>query len=344
MEKVSGPLAECLARCRRELNARFLAARNANPKLDAEAFLEQVGSTLDPLARAVAAVYPERVEQAILALYDVLLELVGAQLLGNSACYPVLQDAWQQLLPVMPRLVALEPQRVAAAVSNALYNLATTSGARPEFWLDQMQQVAGECPNTAAFLNCGKVLAWRAGMAHYRAGALEAATKLPAALATRALGLPQDMTPTTVQIVLERLRTDPWLSPLGAAQASLPEGRLQLLGKAGGFRGLVGPFLRPPIVWQQDGRLLTSDQEATWELFADRFGAVLMRVEVDKVPKANSNVKVGRAGELTWGGQAGRFGELVAANSSASSAKTLAVTTAASHYIYLLAIADVTTG
>ena len=66
-----------------------------------------------------------------------------------------------------------------------------------------------------------------------------------------------------------------------------------------------------------------------------------MRIEVDKVPKANNSVKVGRAGEVTWGGQAGRFGELVAANSVASSAKTLAVTTAASHYIYLLAIADV---
>jgi hypothetical protein len=117
-----------------------------------------------------------------------------------------------------------------------------------------------------------------------------------------------------------------------------------LLGKAGGFRGLAGSFLRPPIVWQQDGRLLTSDHEAAWELFADRFGAVLMRVEVNEVPKANSNVKVGRAGEVTWGGQAGRFGELVAATSLAASAKTLAVATAASHYIYLLAIADAVAG
>jgi len=341
MERVSGPLAQCLAHCRRELNARFLAARNANPTLDAEAFLKHVGSKLDPIALAVAAVYPERVEQAILALYDVSLELVGTQLLGKGARYPVLQDAWHRLLPAMPRLVALEPQRVAAAVSNALYNLATTPGARPKFWLDQMQQVAGECPSTAALLDCGKVLAWRAGMAHYRAGALEVAAKLPAALAMQALGLPEDTNPAAVQAALERLRDDPWLSPVGAAQASLPEGRLQLLGKAGGFLGLAGPFLRPPIVWQQDGRLLTSDQEAAWELFADRFGAVLMRVEVDKVPKANSDVKIGRAGEVTWGGQSGQFGELVGANSVASGAKTLAVTTAASHYIYLVALADV---
>ncbi len=344
MERVSGPLAECLAHCRRELNARFLAARNANPKLDAEAFLEHVGSTLDPIARTVAAVYPERVEQAILALYDVSLELVGVQLLGKAARYPVLQDAWQRLLPVMPRLVALEPRRVAAAVSNALYNLATTTGTRPEFWLEQMQQVAAECPNTVTLLDCGKVLAWRAGMAHYRDGALEAAGRTPPALAIRILGLPGDTAPTAVQGVLARLRTNPWLSPVGAAQASLPEGRLQLLGKAGGFRGLAGPFLRPPIVWQENGRLLASDQEATWELFADRFGAVLMRVEAAKVPKASSNVKVGRVGEVTWGGQTGRFGELAAATAVACNDTTLAVTTAASHYIYLLAIADVAAG
>ena len=207
-----------------------------------------------------------------------------------------------------------------------------------------MRQAAEKCPDTAALLDCGKVLAWRAGMAHYRSGALDAAAKLPAALAIHALGLPGDTNPAAVQAALERLRTDPWLSPKGAAQASPPQRRLQLLGKAGGFRGLAGPFLRPPIVWQHDGRLLTSDRETAWELFADRFGAILVRVEVDAVPKANCKVNIDPTGEVTWGGQTGRFGELAAASSLASSDKTLAVTSAASHYIYLLAIADVAEG
>ena len=49
-------------------------------------------------------------------------------------------------------------------------------------------------------------------------------------------------------------------------------GPLGVVAVAGGFIGFGGPFRRPPLPRVVAGRLVCTDQDATFELFADMFG------------------------------------------------------------------------
>src|SRR5690349_17717405 len=118
---MEGPLAAFLAVHREALNARFAAARHTQPQLNGAALLEHLRQTLAPVAEAVAADFVEKVEPVLFALYDLSLELVGKQLLGPASRQPAINEAWQTLLPRVPRLLSREPQRLAGAVTNAVF-------------------------------------------------------------------------------------------------------------------------------------------------------------------------------------------------------------------------------
>src|SRR5688572_3978456 len=87
---VQGPVADVLARRRDVFNAKFVAARHANPRLNAGAFLEHLATTVEPVVRAVHGAFAERAEAAAVALYELSLELFGLGLFGNDARQPAL--------------------------------------------------------------------------------------------------------------------------------------------------------------------------------------------------------------------------------------------------------------
>ena len=100
----------------------------------------------------------------------------------------MLSDGQGALLEGLPEHLARDPRRFAGSVTNALYNLETTPGARPGEWVESMLRLGRIAPDVAALLDTGKVAAWRAGMAHFRAGALETCAALPPDLARAVLG------------------------------------------------------------------------------------------------------------------------------------------------------------
>src|SRR6202034_2933861 len=116
--------------------------------IDGDAFQRHLANTLDPIVRSVAAEFAERVDAVTGALFDLSLDLFSKSLLGPATQYPAIQAAWLTLLPRLPRLVAREPAQVAGAVTNALYNLSRTPGARPDFWIAQMSSIAASCQRT----------------------------------------------------------------------------------------------------------------------------------------------------------------------------------------------------
>jgi len=290
-----------------------------------------------PIVEAVHAAAPDRTTQAAEALYDLALDLTGQDLLGPAARSAPVAAGWTALLPRLGRFLAEAPRAVAGAVTNALYNLANTSGARPEAWLGRMSALADHCPDAETLLTAGQVAAWRAGMAHYRAGALDLCQRLPPPLARIALGLPAE--PEPLESLIEALAADPWLAPDRFGHSSPGPRSLSIVARPGAFRGFGGLFLRPPIVAAAGEYFLVSDGEDSWLLTADACGATFHRMSGVPTTSAPSPFTLGKDGVVRAAGRSKRFAELAEPTSHAGNATTLAVTTALSHSIFLVAVA-----
>src|SRR5439155_17560113 len=115
-------------------------------------------------------------------------------LAGPGARLSSVAEGWSRVLPKLGPLVASAPGRVIPAVCNAIHQLASTPEARPTEWIEVMEKFGPQCAEAEAFLKLGQVAAWRAGLAHFRPGAIAAAEALPEALALAALGVLSDST------------------------------------------------------------------------------------------------------------------------------------------------------
>jgi hypothetical protein len=258
-----------LRSARPELNARFAEARRQRPDLDGGAFGHFLHAAADPLLRAVEQVAPERVPDVARAAYELGLELVGQGLAGPAARDRWLNEGWIAVAPAAAALVAGAPERVLGALSNALHRLAATPGARPTEWIAAMTSLAPRCADVAAFLALGQVAAWRAGMAHFRAGALAAADALPPELALAAVRAPSGEWTE----LRARLAADRWFDP----SASAPGVGLRLVARAGAFRGFGGLFTEPPVAAAAGEHPLVRSGGECWLLTADAFGATFHR-------------------------------------------------------------------
>jgi hypothetical protein len=330
---VSPALAAFLAEQRSELNALFAQARHENRDLEPEAFSAFLAATVDPLVAAVHGLDRALVADVGRAAYEVGLELVGRRLAGPGARTPWLDAGLRRLLPPLARLASRAPARVLASLANALHQIGTTPGARVDAWVDALEALGPACPDADVLLRLGQVLAWRAGLAQYRSGALAVARALPEELARRALELPAG---ADVRGAIERLDSDPWFAP-GA-----PAG-LRSVARVGAFRGFGGAFVVPPLVRAQDERFLVRSGDECWSLIADRCGATLHRAPLEQFEKAPAKARLPdgtavtarqvRRGDRTLAFDTGSV------TSHAATATTLALTTSHSHAIELLALA-----
>jgi hypothetical protein len=340
---VKGPLAEALKRGRDRFNTKFADARTRFAALDGDAVKEHLRLTLAPIAEAVQATAADRVDAVVDPLYDLSLELLGGGFIGRESRYPALLRAWREMLPRLPHLVAREPSRLASAVTNAVYNLSQAATARPTFWIDAMTQLGQMCGDVQTFLEAGKVVAWRSGLAQYRDGALTACLNMmDEEVARAALGL-SDAEQTPMATIIERLRQDRWLAPVAAARSTEGEKRLRVVAVVGAFRGFGGVFVEPPRVRLHDGAWLAYDREGCWLVTADLFGATFHRAGPRPAASdrpAQFDFKIDRGGRVMKATHAATFAHLADASSSAATDTTLAVTLPRSHSIYFVALSE----
>jgi hypothetical protein len=240
--------------------------------------------------------------------------------------------------------LARAPERVVAAVSNALHSLAAAAasdaarsndGARPAEWIDTMTRLAPQCPDIDSLLQAGQVAAWRAGLAHFRDGALALAAKLPAQLASLAIGATApDLAP-----LLTRLSQDIWFDPAAANHTQA----LHLAREVGAFRGYGGLFRQPPQIAARDGGWLVSSADDVWFLTVDAFGATFHRATADEWSDTKQDVQLPSGARLS-GQMLKRGGESITIpvsgpiTSTATSGNTLALTSAHTHTIVFVAL------
>lgn len=333
---IDGPLAQALEAGRPRFNALFAQARRHTPTLDPAAFAGFLRGHFAPIAAEVGRVAPDRLNEVVDVLYEFALELVGTDF---GVRYPAVLQGWDRLLRGLPGHLAAAPRRFAGSVTNALYNLSVTPGGRPLEWLDAMAHLGARCDDVATLLAAGTVAAWRAGLAHFREGALATCRKLDPAVACFALGRRDALNRIALSVVLNRLRDDPWLSVPEAGADNGGQQALRIVARVGGFRGFGGPFLTPPAVAGANGQIHVADAESCWLLCADRYGATLHR-SPDGLPKPDGKppFQVKADGTVRCGDATARFDELRGCTSFAATATTLAVTVPLAHLVYLVAL------
>jgi len=273
---ISAALASSLAAGRSRLNARVAETRRRHPGFDAQVYADFVASAVDGLVQAVEAVAPERVHAAAISACELALELVAQNLVGPAARQPWMDRLWRELAPRHARLLAAQPQAVLGALGNAVIQLGQWPQVRVDAWLDGMAALADEVQDPAQLRVLGQLLAWRAGMAHYRRGALAAADALPAKLALQALGAGAEADWPALRAAL---LADPW-----HGADDLPATGVQI----GAFSGFGGQFAQPPQLRVGDDDFLVRSADRHFLLLGDRYGAVLLPASADEFAAAST--------------------------------------------------------
>jgi hypothetical protein len=286
--------------------------------IDIDAFSRHLREVVAPAVESVHSIDLAAVDAVTSALYEMSVDLFAASLLGPNSRSGMVRDTWSALLPSTPRVLRLDPRRVAGAVTNAALNIESYTQSGVEKWIALMRQSGGLAEDVPAFLALGRVAAWRAGMAHQRDAALDSCGTLKPSLAWASLGISGEPGDIASRIAL--LREDPWIDP------TQPGGgrTRKIVARVGGFRGFGGQFITPPVVTLSGASLVVNDAERSWTLHADRFGATLVRS--DQPPGKPSRLKAA----LT-------FPELADATSTATNGTTLVVATRYSHAVAVVA-------
>lgn len=336
-ELIRGPFARALEAGRPRYNALFAQARQATPRLEPAAFADFLRSIVAPIIDAVAQAAPGKVHEASDALYEMALDLVARDF---PTRYPLVVEGWRRLLGGLPWHLAAAPGLFAGSATNALYNLSVVPGARPGEWIESLRGLGEVCDNPATLLEAGKVAAWRAGLAHYREGALDTCARLDPMLACGALGIADPGADPPLGKILEGLHANPWARPEDLLRPPARQPDLDVVARVGGFRGFGGPFLRPPTVACSGGTFYVSDGEACWCLLADAFGATLHRVG-EGLPSPSEgpepHFRVERGGKVSHGRHTQTFAGLEGWTSLAATPTTLAATVPLSHLVFLIA-------
>lgn len=265
---VTGAFAEFLEANRGTINHDVAAAVRQGAGFEPAAFADVLRTTVAPIVGAVDARGDGFVAIVSQSLVAVALDLCAQRRFDG----PV-RIGWDRLLPQLAPQLVIDPQRVIAAITNALDSLARMPAARPAQWVDLMVAVAARTPSVDELLAAGQVAAWRSGMAAYRRDALAIAAALDPTLAAAALGMPAEGWEPDAFIA--RLHDDPWFDPASPAPV---EGEAPRPPAAvGSFRGFGGPFLRPPIIAVAGDRVVATDGEDWFVVFADAFGWAVLR-------------------------------------------------------------------
>jgi hypothetical protein len=324
---VGEPFARVLRASRDELNTRFAEARQRHPSLAGDDLMAFLANVVGPLISAVAAASPDRSDAVALSAYDIALELVGQRLVGPLARGAAIDATWRRVLPASAKLVAADPSRVLSSLSNAAHQVEATPGARVSAWVDDVARLAPSCESVEELLALGQVAAWRAGLAHFRQGAIAAAARLPQAVALRAVDAARGRGWAEIEA---GLLASEWFDPArpDVTWANAGASSLRAAATVGAFRGFGGVFGAPPRVTHAAGHFHVTSADECWLLTADLYGATFHRVAPDEA-------RLPRPLETPPSGVRLPDGPGVV-TSVAASATTIAVTRSLTHHVILV--------
>ncbi len=337
MEKlITGPLAASLEANRDRFNSLAAKAFHNSPGLDPVEFSALLRGPVQAIVDAVGAVASDRAIRTAARLFEVSLTLFSQGYLGPRSRGPLVQALWEHLLPVLAPLLALNPGQVAGALSNIAVNMGQEDPGVGQRWIRRLHSISPSITTVEHLLDASLVLAWKAGLPHFRESAIERWKGLPDSLKLLCMGIaPEDIQPPPD--ILEQALSNPWHPPHLAGKKAAA--RLLVVGRLGRFRGLGGQFMEPPLVAGEGNRIIAYDGEGSFSVWGDCFGLSLRRIQGEAMAsgKGYAGFSIDSSGTVTCGSIRLQIPPLAGYSSFASTASTLAVTLPHSHSIYMVA-------
>jgi hypothetical protein len=264
---ISPALTAALSADRLLYNSQLTMLRSRQPNLDFKAVKEFLRVAIDPIVRAVQVVDPDRCRFVTQACFEQMLVLSEHALLGKDARSLLIQATWQQVVPKLASNLTRDAAAVLALVTNAIDRIATTPNTRPESWISGMTTIAPMLDGVEQIRAVGQILAWRAGLAQYRYGALKAARELPdrvgSAVFSSSVGSWQES--------VEQYLRQPWWHGENSLSPATSQGM-----RVGAFAGWDGAFMTPPKLRAAAEGFWVASGARCFHLLADAFGAVLI--------------------------------------------------------------------
>jgi hypothetical protein len=280
-------LATILRKNRPWCNGLFETARRTGGGLDPDSFLDSFKEAVLPLY-AVG----EPAAETVLSIYEAVCRLCARELLGAKTRYPLFGEYLNTILARFQGLLAMHAgelmQNVTAGICSALNFL----GRDAKVWVNLLSSVPDTGIDLETFRRLGFVCAWVSGIAMYRDEALIECTRLPSSICA-ALFKTDVRDDSQRDRLIGLLRRNPWYNPGGDGGKSgsgMPVFRL-----AGGFTGFGGKLCQKPRLVTDAEGILATDGKKNYRLFADFFGASLVREDLPEEPRSRVDAGNGLA-------------------------------------------------
>jgi hypothetical protein len=137
--------------------------------------------------------------------------------------------------------------------------------------------------------------------------------------------------------LVNRLAADPWLPPDSAINPPRQNRKLEVVRRVGAFRGFGGLFNQTPKVFATGEHFIVVDGDSHWLLVADIFGATLHRVDGYRPESGTRPFEIDQSGQVRFAQIQQTFDDLAGYTNAASNGQTLAITSALSFAISLVA-------
>ena len=251
---------------RNQFNAQLVEARHLYPALDQDAFRDFLQAEFSDLTRLIAEQRPDVLTAFTVLLYEISLRLAGQGLLMNNAYQLPIKKLWCDVLPCYINLLAQQPRALLSLLINAMLHLQKFRDVDVASWLLNLQRMAAHISSLDDVRFAGQLLAWRAGVVHFREGVLHIAPDF-AEITRIALQLPAN---TDINQWCANSLAKPWWTQ-GRVESDKPV----FQRNAGAFSGWGGDFSSTPIIKAADNGFWVNSGERYFLLLADKYGAVL---------------------------------------------------------------------
>jgi hypothetical protein len=273
------------------------------------------------------------------------LELVGK---GYYHRYQELFQIWQELLIAYRHLLLEIPDRFPRHMFNALLKLFWLSASAAREWQQILFKLSALQVDFEKLSRMGIIAGWRQGLAQFRELALALTAEFDSGTLCILLGLPGVVNTANMTAIIREMQKDPWSHPdrfLASRNQGMEENRkedLQIVRRVSTFRGFGGHFRTPPLVEAVAENILAYDEDSTFVVKADIFGAYLARIDLNKISfqateENQEKAHVQKDGTVFFLGLEKKIPLLAHASSFAVSTNTLAVTIPTSHSVFLVA-------
>lgn len=211
-------------------------------------------NSIEPIIKNNNASNPDKLPLLFKTFFTELLSILG----NNSGIEyeDEYRIAWALCLK-NPSLVGMSPSRILKAIDSALESIRSFQPENVSKWITLMDHIIDNCNTVDEFLACGRIFAWLCGLAHLKSRAEIEFSKLRSDLK---------------QVIIDA--DSRLISAFESDWTNLDHP--DFVGEIGGFVGLGGSFMAPPMVAQIGGKVFVTDRKSSYLLFADNFGKVLL--------------------------------------------------------------------